>query len=230
MYSIGSTRIFLSFVQLILCIFLIFFLAKCGSSQRTETYPVEVLQAPGFRLLESPQEIVLWDYHYRNRGYSLPFYRTPTGAPSLGWRRIEIPTRRFFTDQSARIYYRPEDLRKSKVFASMRPAGAKKMRIWPPGAILVLETYPGEKAHGLNETPLGVDCIRKFAPHPNRFPENTFFAGEWCYQRFSLEGKTLPLPEGPSACHQCHSTALHLTGDLVFTVFSKEEQDNGSSN
>jgi hypothetical protein len=38
----------------------------------------------------------------------------------------------------------------------------------------------------------------------------------------SAEGKVLPMPTGASACHQCHGSALRLTGDLVFTVISKK--------
>jgi hypothetical protein len=33
------------------------------------------------------------------------------------------------------------------------------------------------------------------------------------------------MPAGASACHQCHGTALRLTGDLVFTVFSDDNTD-----
>jgi hypothetical protein len=75
------------------------------------------------------------------------------------------------------------------------------MRIWPAGSILVLETKPDLAS----------------------FPVSTLFAGEWSYQSFSVEGKVLPAPEGASACHQCHSTAFSVTGDLVFTLFSQNE-------
>ncbi len=72
-------------------------------------------------------------------------------------------------------------------------------------------------------TPLFVDCLRKFEPNASHFPVDSLFAGDWSYQRFSAQGKVLPMPAGVSACHQCHSAAFHLTGDLVFTVFSDDE-------
>jgi hypothetical protein len=100
------------------------------------------------------------------------------------------------------------------------------MRIWPVEATLVLETFSGRGAFMSNATPVFVDCIRKFQPAASHFPVNILFAGDWCYQRFSGEGKPLPMPVGASACHQCHGTALPLTGDLVFTVFSDDSEGN----
>jgi hypothetical protein len=99
------------------------------------------------------------------------------------------------------------------------------MRIWPVGATLVLETFSGSGAFIPDATPLFVDCIRKFQPDASHFPVDTLFAGDWCYQRFSAEGKTRPMPAGGSACHQCHGTALRLTGDLVFTLFSEDREE-----
>jgi hypothetical protein len=97
------------------------------------------------------------------------------------------------------------------------------MRIWPAGSILVLETFSGKTALLENAKPTAIDCIRKFKPDLASFPVSTLFAGEWSYQSFSVEGKVLPAPEGASACHQCHSTAFSVTGDLVFTLFSQNE-------
>jgi hypothetical protein len=97
------------------------------------------------------------------------------------------------------------------------------MRIWPVGAILVLETFSEKGALALGTTPTAVDCIRKFKPDDVNFPVNTLLAGEWSYQRFHVEGKLIPMPAGAGACHQCHSTAFNLTGDLVFTLFSQNE-------
>jgi hypothetical protein len=99
------------------------------------------------------------------------------------------------------------------------------MRIWPVGATLVLETFSGKGAFMSDATPVFVDCIRKFHPDASHFPVDTLFAGDWCYQRFSAEEKTRPMPAGASACHQCHGTALRLTGDLVFTVFSEDREE-----
>ena len=90
----------------------------------------------------------------------------------------------------------------------------------------MLETFSGREALMSNATPLFVDCIRKFQPDAGHFPVDTLFAGDWCYQRFSVDGKPLSMPDGASACHQCHGAALRLTGDLVFTEFSEVGEAN----
>lgn|GEM_PF-5611429 len=93
------------------------------------------------------------------------------------------------------------------------------------GSILVLETFSGKTALVENAKPTAIDCIRKFKPDRASFPVSTLFAGDWSYQRFSVEGNVRPMPDGASACHQCHSTAFSVTGDLVFTVFSDDNTD-----
>lgn len=211
----------ISALGVICTILLIPFLAQCGLPQKKERPAEEMLLAVGFRLLDSPQEIVPWRYYYLNRVFSAPSYRTPQGTPLPGWRFRVIATRRFFTDQSARIYYRIEDVRQSHLFPSPNQGGAAMMRIWPVGATLVLETFSGRGAFMSDATPVFVDCIRKFQPDTSHFPVDTLFAGDWCYRRFSADGKARPMPAGASACHQCHGTALRLTGDLVFTVIPK---------
>ena len=210
--------------QCICCLFLLVSLVSCGKPELKKNSPDEVLLAPGFRLVDSPQEIVPWRYYYLNRVFSAPSYRTPQGTPLPGWRFRVIATRRFFTDQSARIYYRIEDVRQSHLFPSTNQGGTAMMRIWPVGATLVLETFSGKGAFMSDATPVFVDCVRKFKPDASHFPLDTLFAGDWCYQRFSGEGKARLMPAGASACHQCHGTALRLTGDLVFTVFSEDRE------
>jgi hypothetical protein len=178
--------------QCICCLFLLVSLVSCGKPELKKNSPDEVLLAPGFRLVDSPQEIVPWRYYY--------------------------------LDQSARIYYRIEDMQQSHLFPATNQGGTAMMRIWPVGATLVLETFSGKGAFMPEATPLFVDCIRKFRPDASHFPVDTLFAGDWCYQRLSGEGKARPMPSGASACHQCHGTALRLTGDLVFTVFSEDRE------
>ena len=206
-------------------IFLILLLAQCSIPQKEDRSADELLSAVGFRLVDSPQEIVPWRYDYLNRVFSAPSYRTPQGAPLPGWRFRVIATRRFFTDQSARIYYRIEDVQQSHLFPSTNQGGPTKMRIWPVGATLVLETFSGRGAFMSDATPVFVDCIRKFQPDVSHFPVATLFAGDWCYQRFSATGKVRSMPAGASACHQCHGAALRLTGDLVFTEFSEDGEE-----
>ena len=216
-----KTRMLFS-VQIVCILLLIPLIAQCSTPQEKERPAEEPLPAVGLRLLVSPQEIVPWQYYYPNRVFSAPSYRTPQGAPLPGWRLRAIATRRFFTDQSARVYYRIEDVQQSHLFSSTNQGGAAVMRIWPVGATLVLETFSGRGAFMSHATPVFVDCIRKFQPHASHFPVDTLFAGDWCYQRFNADGKPHPIPAGASACHQCHGTALRLTGDLVFTVFSDD--------
>ena len=212
--------------QCICCLFLLVSLVSCGQPELKKNTPAEeLLPAVGFRLQDSPQEIVPWRYSYVNRVFSVPSYRTPQGTPLPGWGYKVIATRRFFTDQSARIYYRIEDVRRSHLFPSTNQGGPEKMRIWPVGATLVLETFSGREAFMSDATPVFVDCIRKFQPDASYFPVNTLFSGDWCYQRFSEEGKPRPMPDGASPCHQCHGTALRLTGDLVFTLFSDDREE-----
>jgi hypothetical protein len=174
-----------------------------------------------FRLLDHPQGLVKWQHNYLNRTFNLPSYRTVQGNPLPGWRCQVIGTRRFFTNQSAKIYYRIEDLHQTTIFGST--TALDTMRIWPVGAILVLETYSGKAANTTKQSPLFIDCIRKFEADVRHFPEDTLFAGEWSYQRFDVKGKVLQMVGGASACHQCHATAFRLTGDLVFTLFSQDE-------
>lgn len=209
--------------QLLPCLFLLVLLSSCRRSESIKESPDEFLQITNFRLRHTPQQVVQWHYQYINRAFSMPSYRTLQGDPLPGWGRLVVTTRRFFTDQSARIYFRIRDLRQSRLFSSTSPAAAEAMRIWPEGSILVLETFSGKTALADNAKPIAIDCIRKFRPDLANFPANTLFAGDWCYRRFSVEGKVSPMPAGATGCHQCHSTAFNLTGDLVFTLFSQNE-------
>jgi hypothetical protein len=224
LHLLQKTRI-LFIVKVVWVILLVFFLAQCSIQQKKERSADELLPAVGFRLVDSPQEIVSWRYSYANQIFSVPAYRTPQGTPLPGWDFRIIDTRRFFTDQSARIYYRIEDLQQSHLFPSTNQGAAALMRIWPVETTLVLETFSGRGALMSNATPVFVDCIRKFQPDASHFPVNTIFAGNWSYQRFSADGKPHPMPAGASACHQCHGTALGLTGDLVFTLFSEDREE-----
>jgi len=207
---------------------LVFFLvcvsmfAQCNLPAKEGRRDDDLLVAPGFRLLTSPDHIVDWHYQYVNRSFSLPSYRTPEGAPLPGWKLRSVATRRFFTDQSAKIYYRSNDLRQSKVFALNQTAVTPFGRIWPVHTTIVLETFSRQTALESAASPSSIDCIRKFNPFADDFPMNTVFAGEWCYQRFDAKGNVVAMPRGASGCHQCHAAAFRLTGDLVFTVFSEE--------
>ena len=209
----------------VVSILLALFIHGCSLTQLNEGSTPELLWASGFRLLDSPNTVIPWKHRYRNRTFPLPVYRTPEGVPLPGWRYHVIVTRRFFTDQSSRIYYRIEDLQQSRRFKSLTPASGLYMRIWPLGAMIVQETYSGRGAYSPGETPLAIDCMRKFASTAANFPVNTLFAGEWSYQQFSADGRAVSMPGGATACHQCHITAIHLTGDVVFTLFSDTDNN-----
>jgi hypothetical protein len=209
-------------VQVFCFVLLLPFLSQCAVKKQRGISSDEVLSSSGFRLLDSPKQIVPWRYYYGNRNFTAPSYRTPRGDPLPGWSLRLVATRRFFTNQSARIYYRIEDFRQGYLFSSTTRGTAEMMRVWPVGTVLVLETFAGEGAMMDSETPLFVDCIRKFQPDASNFPGDTLFAGVWSYQRFGPEGELQAMPGGASDCHQCHGTALPLTGDLVFTVISKD--------
>ncbi len=221
----AQTRIIgpIYWLLLVGCVFLLLLLVSCRSSHRKVETPDEVLILGTFRLLHAPQKVIQRHHRYVNRSFPMPSYRTPQGKPLPGWRSRVVTTRRFFTDQSARIYYRLDDLFQSRVFSSTSPAATEAMRIWPVGAILVLETFPARESLVPDPTPTAVDCIRKFKPDDFDFPINTLFAGEWSYQRFNVNGKPSPMPAGAGACHQCHRAAFRVTGDLVFTVFLKAD-------
>jgi Trk K+ transport system NAD-binding subunit len=46
-----------------------------------------------------------------------------------------------------------------------------------------------------------------------------FYPINWTYARFKPDGNLSITPDKVCDCHQCHSIAFHLTGDLIFTQF-----------
>jgi hypothetical protein len=44
-----------------------------------------------------------------------------------------------------------------------------------------------------------------------------FYPVSWTYARFNPDGNPSITSAKVRECHQCHSIAFHLTGDLIFT-------------
>jgi hypothetical protein len=175
-----------------------------------------LLKPPGLRPLEAPATVIPATHQYINRKLELPPYRSATGAPLGGWSRKFIKTRRFSSDQSAWIFYRQSDLAQTKV---VRLTGMPAwLRMWPVGATLILEGYKGNALHPGDAKLVEIELMTKRAPASGS-ASNPFFANDWNYARFTPDGVWSLSPQKLSECHQCHSIAFQLTGDLVFTQF-----------
>lgn len=175
-----------------------------------------LLKPPGLRPLESPTTTIPATHQYLNRKLELPPYRSATGTPLKGWARTFIKTRRFSSDQSAWIFYRQSDLKQTKVIKnSGMPAS---LRIWPVGATLILEGYKGDALRPGDAQLVEIELMTKRTPASGSATD-PFFAVDWNYARFTPEGAWSLSAQKLIECHQCHSIAFRLTGDLVFTPF-----------
>ena len=133
-----------------------------------------------------------------------------------GWSRKFIKTRRFSSNQSAWVYYRTTDLNRTQVIST---AGVpKKMHIWPPGTTLILEGYTGDASRIDNRNLLEIVVMTKM-DNPDLPAQPLFYPINWSYARFTPDGNSSLSAEKLNKCHQCHSIAFRLTGDLVFSTF-----------
>lgn len=176
----------------------------------------QLLQPPGLRAKSDPATVIPATYHYLNQRRSLPQYRSASGIPLQGWSRTFIKTRRFSSDQSAWVYYRQSDLRQTKV---IEDAGLPALlRIWPVGSTLILEGYKGDASRIIDAKLIEIEVMTKmdFAPIS---PTDPFFPIDWNYARYTPEGNWSLSRRRLIECHQCHSIAFRLTGDLIFTEF-----------
>jgi hypothetical protein len=177
-----------------------------------------LLRPPGLRPSKDPSIVIPTDQHYPNQPPNLPKYRNAFGKPAQGWASETVETRRFSSDQSALIYYRISDLVKSHVMKTSN--ASKTIRIWPVNTIIILESYKGN-VNILNSAKLiAIDAIKKM--NDPKGSSYAFFPVNWSYARFSPEGKPSITSQKIKECHQCHSIAFHITGDLVFTLFPWE--------
>lgn len=175
-----------------------------------------LLKAPGLRLINDPSVVLPATYSYANRSLSLPRYRNAAGDPAAGWSRKYIATRRFNSDQSAWIYYRPNDLAHCVILDDIRPDGG--LCIWPGGSLIVIESYRADVPDGPAQPPFDIAVMSK-ADHNTPAYGGAFFIAEWSYARFTARGdRTISDPK-VRECHQCHGIAFQLTGDSVFTRF-----------
>lgn len=174
------------------------------------------LNAPGLRLKKDPSVVIPAPYFYANRALSLPLYRDAAGDPANGWSRKFIATRRFNSNQSAWIYYRRQDLRKSVILDDGRQG--KGLCIWPGGSIIVIESYQGGGPGGQARAPVEIDLLSKADQNTASYGK-AFLAAEWSYARFTSRGARAINGAKVRECHQCHGIAFQLTGDLVFTRF-----------
>ena len=197
---------------ILLSLFSIFAVVFGGNTAASDIF----LKPPGLRLISEPQTVIPGIHRYLNQEPRLPQYRGADGAPLDGWSREYVKTRRFSSDQSAWVYFRTADLKRASVIPS---SGAlKMMRIWPPGTTLVLEGYKGDAANNNTRNLLEIAVMKK-AERPTLSEQRPYYPVNWSYARFGADGKSSLSTEKLNECHQCHSIAFRLTGDLVFTNF-----------
>jgi hypothetical protein len=175
-----------------------------------------LLRPPGLRPVKDPSIVIPFDQLYPNQPPNLPRYRDAAGQPIKGWARKYVGTRRFFSDQSALIYYRVSNLAQSKTIQASK--AAKALHIWPVGTIIILESYKGDVNSTKSAKFLEIDAIEK-KNDPDSSAAPSFFPVNWSYARFTPEGKPSMTSQKVKECHQCHSIAFHVTGDLVFSPF-----------
>ncbi|UCD33311.1 MAG: cytochrome P460 family protein [Desulfobacterales bacterium] len=174
------------------------------------------LRPPGLRLIKDPSIVIPSNQHYPNLPPSLPTYRDGAGKPAKGWARKTVATRRFSSDQSALIYYRVADLAQSSV--TKAATASKVLHIWPIDTIIILESYKGDVNSLTRAKLIAIDAIKKMDDFRGA-SRHAFAPVNWSYARFSPQGKPSITSQKVKECHECHSIAFHITGDLVFTMF-----------
>ncbi len=192
-----------------------FFLASIAVSVLSMESEI-LLSPPGLRLIRDPSLVIPADFNYANRLIKLPAYRDPSGNPASGWAVKFVDTRRFASDQSAWVFFRNSDLQRS---SSMRKQGDQgAFRFWPVGTILIIEIYKGNGFQKENEKLIEIAAMLKIEADKNSFFK-AFYPVNWTYARFNPDGNPSIISAKVRQCHQCHSIAFHLTGDLIFTRF-----------
>ena len=192
-----------------------FFFAMVAVTIHSEEAEI-LLTPPGLRLIKDPSLVIPADFQYPNRLIKLPAYRDPSGNPAMGWDLKFVHTRRFASNQSAWIYFRSSDLRRS---VSMPAAGGQGVfRFWPVGTIVIIEIYEGNADLKENDKLIEIAAMLKINPERNSL-SRAFHPANWTYTRYNPDGIRSITSTKVGECHQCHSIAFHLTGDLIFTEF-----------
>ena len=192
-----------------------FFLASIAVSIHSMEAEI-LLSPPGLRLIKDPSLVIPADYNYANRSMKLPAYRDASGNPASGWSVKFVATRRFASNRSAWIFFRNSDLRRS---ISKRKEGEQGVfRFWPVETRIIIEIYKGNAFQKENDRLIEIAAMSKIKADKNSFFK-AFYPINWTYARFKPDGNPSITSAKVRDCHQCHSIAFHLTGDLIFTQF-----------
>jgi len=183
-----------------------------GSLQDSPVY----LTPPGLRSVKDPSIVIPASHQYPNQPPAKPAYRDAAGKPAKGWVAKYIDTRRFSSAQSAWIYYLISDLTESETMRSSW--SLLPLRIWPVGTTIVLESYQGDAASRSSTRLMEVVVMHKINNNESASAKS-FYSANWSYSRFTPEADLSITREKIIECHQCHSIAFRLTGDLIFTHF-----------
>jgi hypothetical protein len=175
-----------------------------------------LLSPPGLRPIRDPFFVIPPDFNYRNQSIKLPVYRDTIGNPASGWSARFVDTRRFASDQSAWIFFRDSDLQRSETRQTEREQGV--FRFWPVGTTIVVESYKGNAFQKEKDKLLEIAAMSKMDANGNAASQ-AFYPVSWSYAKFKPDGSPSITSAKVYECHQCHSIAFHLTGDLVFTLF-----------
>jgi hypothetical protein len=192
-----------------------FFLASTAVSIHLMAAEI-LLSPPGLRLIKDPSLVIPADFNYANRLIKLPSYRETLGNPASGWSDKFIDTRRFASDQSAWIFYRNSDLLRSVY--KLKEGDQRAFRFWPVGTTIIIEIYQGNAFQKENDKLIEIAAMSKIKADRNSFFK-VFYPVNWTYARFNRDGNSSITSTKVRECHQCHSIAFHLTGDLIFTQF-----------
>lgn len=179
--------------------------------------PVEtenLLTPPGLRPVKDPSIVIPTDYHYPNRPFQLPAFRDAAGNTAPGWSALFVETRRFASNQSAWIYYRNSDLKDS--ISLLNEKGLSRYRFWPPDTTLIIEMYKGNALLKKNRHLIKIAAMSKTG-REKQITSKAFHPVTWSYASFDPNGTLSMTPAKARKCHQCHSIAFHLTGDLIFS-------------
>ena len=192
-----------------------FFLASIAVSIHSMAAEI-LLTPPGLRPVRDPSLVIPADYTYTNRSMTLPAYRDASGNPASGWSVKFVATRRFSSNRSAWIFFRHSDLRQSESKLIVGHQGA--FRFWPVGTRMIIEIYEGNALQKENDKLIEIAAMLKIKADRNSFFK-AFYPINWTYARFEADGNPSITSAKVRDCHQCHSIAFHLTGDLIFSQF-----------
>jgi hypothetical protein len=193
---------------------LFFFAAITVSIHSMETEIL--LSPPGLRLIRDPSLVIPADFQYANRLIKLPAYRDISGNPQKGWSDKFVDTRRFASNQSAWIFFRDSDLQRS--VSQPKEDGQGASRFWPVGTTIIIEIYKGSASQKEKDKLIEIAAMSKINADGNSLYQ-AFYPASWTYARFNPDRNPSITSAKVRECHQCHSIAFHLTGDLIFTQF-----------